>query len=143
MTTATIPVQAKIAAAWTSFIFLYAYVDILNFFKPGVLDSILDGKVWTFDVSAPLLTVMLVSVAIPAVMIVLSMTLPARANRVTNLVVALLLVPYTLFNVAGESPEWAVFYVVSIGIEVALLAFILRSAWTWKLVAAQPAPARV
>ena len=143
MTTTTIPVQAKIAAAWTSFMFLYAYVDILNFFKPGVLDSILNGRVWNFDVSATLLTIMLTSVAIPGVMVILSMTLPSRANRITNIVVATLLVPYTLFNVAGESLEWAAFYAVSIGIEVALLVFILRSAWKWKAVVAVPAEARI
>lgn len=143
MTTTTIPVQAKIAAAWTSFMFLYAYVDILNFFKPGVLDSILRGRVWNFDVSAPLLTFMLTSVAIPGVMVILSMTLPSRANRITNIVVATLLVPYTLFNVAGESLEWAAFYAVSIGIEVALLVFILRSAWKWKVVVAIPVEARI
>ena len=72
------PVRAKLAAAWTSFMFLYAYVDILNFFKPGVLDSIFNGKVWDFYVSAPLLTFMLTSVAIPIVMVVLSMTIPLR-----------------------------------------------------------------
>lgn len=138
MTPTTIPVQAKIAAAWTSFMFLYAYVDILNFFKPGVLDSILNGKVWNFGVSAPLLTAMLTSVAIPSVMVVLSMILPARANRIINLVVAVLLVPYTIVNIAGESLEWIGFYALSIGIEVALLAFILRSAWMWKVAAAAP-----
>lgn len=142
MTTATISTQAKIAAAWTSFMFLYAYVDILNFFKPGVLDSVLNGKVWNFDVSAPLLTFMLTSVATPGVMVVLSMTLPARAGRVTNLIVAALLVPYTLFNVVGESLEWAAFYAVSIGIELALLVFILRSAWKWKAIIATSADAR-
>ncbi len=130
--TTTIPVQAKIAAAWTSFTLLYAYVDILNFFKPGVLDSILHGKVWDFDVSAPLLTLMLASVAIPSVMVFLSLVLPARANRLTNITVAIVLVPYTLFNVAGESLEWAAFYAISIGLEVALLVFIVRSAWTWR-----------
>lgn len=127
--TTTIPVQAKLAAAWTSLTFLYAYVDIFNFFKPGVLDSIHDGKVSTFDVSAPLLTLMLASVALPGVMVVLSMTLPDRMNRLANIVVAIALVPYTIFNVAGEGLEWAVFYAVSIGIEVILLAFILRTAW--------------
>ena len=35
------PVQAKLAAAWTSFMFLYVYVDIFAFFKPGVVDDIL------------------------------------------------------------------------------------------------------
>ena len=127
----SIPVKAKLAAAWTSFMFLYAYVDILNFFKPGVVDDIQDGVVFEFDISSTLLTAMLVSVAVPALMVMLSMTLPARANRATNLAVAALYIPYSLFNAAGESWGWVFFYGISIGIEVLLMAFILRSAWTW------------
>ncbi len=134
-----IPVQAKLAAAWTSFMFLYVYVDVLNFYKPGVVDGILNGLVWRFDISPTLLTVFLVSVSIPAVMVMLSMTLPDRANRVTNLVVASLLIPYSIFNAAGTTWEWIAFYVISIGIEVLLLAFILRSAWAWPRISAVPA----
>ena len=67
--------------------------------------------------------------AIPILMILLSMTLPARVNRITNLVVASLYVPVSMFNAVGES--WTYFYGLSIGLEVLLLAFILRSAWTW------------
>ena len=127
----SIPVKAKLAAAWTSFMFLYVYVDILNFYKPGVVDGIRNGLIWTFDISSTLLTIFLVSVSIPALMVVLSTTLPARWNRATNLVIASLLIPYSVFNAAGATWEWAGFYGISIGIEVLILAFILRSAWTW------------
>ncbi len=129
--TPALPVQATLAAAWTSFMFLYVYVDVLNFYKPGVVDGILDGLVWRFEISATLLTFFLVSVSIPAVMVVLSMTLPARVNRIVNLVVAVVLIPYSIFNAAGTTGEWIAFYAVSIGLEVLILAFILRSAWTW------------
>jgi hypothetical protein len=134
-----IPVQAKLAAAWTSFMFLYVYVDILNFYKPGVVDGILNGLVWRFDVSSTLLTIMLASVAIPALMVMLSMTLPARVNRATNLVVASLYIPYSLFNAAGATWEWTFFYALSIGLELLLLAFVLRSAWAWPRTPAVPA----
>jgi hypothetical protein len=138
-----IPVQAKLAAAWTSFMFLYVYVDILNFYKPGVVDSILGGLVWRFEVSPTLLTVMLASVALPAVMVMLSLMMPAKVNRATNLGVAALYIPYSIFNAAGATWEWTFFYGLSIGIEVLLLAFILRSAWTWPrtpvVVPAEPA----
>ena len=134
-----VPVQAKLAAAWTSFMFLYIYVDFFNLYKPGVVDGILNGLVWRFDVSSTLLTIMLASVAIPALMVMLSMTLPARANRATNLVVATLYIPYSMFNAAGASWEWANFYGLSIGIEVLLLAYILRSAWAWPRNPAVPA----
>ena len=129
--TPPIPVQAKIAAAWTSFMFFYIYVDFFNLYKPGVVDGILNGFVWKFEVSATLLTVMLASVGIPALMVALSMTLPARVNRTTNLVVASLYIPYSIFNAAGATLEWTAFYALSIGIEVLLLVFILRSAWKW------------
>ena len=134
-----IPVQARLAAAWTSFMFLYIYVDILNFYKPGVVDGILNGLIWRFEISSTLLTIFLASVSIPALMVVLSMTLPARANRATNLVTASLLIPYSVFNAAGSTWEWAFFYGLSIGIEVLLLAYILRSAWTWPRNPAVPA----
>ena len=134
-----IPVQAKIAAAWTSFMFLYIYVDYFHLYKPGSIDDILAGVVFKFDISPTFLTVGLASVAIPALMVMLSMTLPARVNRATNLVVASLNIPLMVFNAAGASWDWAFYYGLSIGIEVLILAFILRCAWTWPRRTTSPA----
>ena len=64
-----IPVRAKLAATWTSFMFLYAYVDILNFFTPGVIEDILDGKVFEFDLSQTFSTMALILMAIPILML--------------------------------------------------------------------------
>ena len=84
-----------------------------------------------------------VVIGIPALMVLLSMTLPARVNRATNLVVALLEIPLSAVNAAGESWAWASFYGLSIGIEVPLLALILRSAWKWpRTPPSQPVPRR-
>ena len=125
------PVQAKLAAAWTSLMFFVIYIDYFHLYKPGAIDQIRGGVIFEFDISGPLLTIFVVVIGIPALMILLSMTLPARANRATNLIVASVQVPLMVFNAAGESWEWASFYALSIGIEVLILAFILRSAWTW------------
>jgi len=133
------PVQAKLAAAWTSFMFLYIYVDYFHLYKPGVIDNLRAGVVFEYDISPTLLTIFLALIAIPALMVMLSMTLPARVNRATNLVVASLYIPVSVFNAAGESWDWASFYGLSIGIEVLILAFILRSAWTWPRTPAVPA----
>ena len=124
-----IPVRAKLAAAWTSFMFLYAYVDILNFFTPGVVEDVLDGRVFEFDLSQTFSTSALTLVAVPILMVVLSTTLPAGANRITNLVVASLYVPVTAFNVAGGF--WLYFYGLGVVLELIVLALIVRYAWTW------------
>lgn len=135
-----VPLQVKLAAAWTSFMFLYIYVDYLHLYKPGALTDILAGVVFEFDISQTFVVFALTSVAIPMFMILLSMTLPARANRATNLVVATIYIPYSAFNLAGG--EWLFFYGLGVGLELLLLAFILRSAWTWPRTSSAPAPER-
>ena len=125
----TAPVRAKLAAAWTSFMFFYIYVDYLHLYKPGAIDDILSGVVFEFDISQTFVVIALMLVGIPSLMILLSMTLPARANRTLNLVVASLYIPVSVFNVVGGS--WMYFYGLGVVVEVIVLAYILRSAWTW------------
>jgi hypothetical protein len=126
-----VPVRAKLAAAWTSFMFLYIYVDYLALYKPGFVDDILAGIVHEFDTGPTFVAIGLTLVAIPIFMILLSTTLPARVNRAANLVVATLYIPVSMYNAVGESWTYFYFYGLSIGLELLLLAFILRSAWTW------------
>ena len=133
------PVQAKLAAAWTSLMFFVIYIDYFHLYQPGAIDQIRGGGIFEFDITPTLLTIFLVVIGIPALMVMLSMTLPARVNRATNLVVASLYIPVMVFNAAGASWDWAFYYCLSIGLEVLLLAFILRSAWTWPRRTASPA----
>ncbi len=133
---ARLPVRAKLVAAWTSFMFLYAYVDIIGFYVPGKIEDILVGVIFEFDITQTLLTGFLTLMAIPILMVVLSATLPARASRITNLVVASVQVPYAMFNAVGES--WTYYYWGAVVLEVILLAVILRLAWTWPRRVASP-----
>lgn len=127
-----LPVQARLAAAWTSFMFLYLYVDYLHFYKPGSLEEVLGGRVHEFDTGPTFVALAVTLVSIPAVMTWLSATLPTRANRVVNLVVAALYVPVTIYNFSGEENwDYAYFYGYSIGLELLVLAYVLRTAWTW------------
>ncbi|WP_026552200.1 DUF6326 family protein [Arthrobacter sp. H20] len=126
-----IPVQAKLAAAWTSFMFLVIYIDYFHLYQPGEIDEIRGGEIFVFDITGTLISIFFVIIAIPSLMVLLSMTLPARANRAANLVVALLFIPLSVFNAAGATWDWAFYYGLTIGVELLILAFILRSAWTW------------
>lgn len=126
-----IPVQAKLAAAWTSLMFLVIYIDYFHLYQPGEIDLIRGGVIFEFDISGTLMSIFFVIIAIPALMIMLSMTLPARANRITNLVVASLYIPAVGMNFLGSLPDYAFYYALTIGVEVLILAFILRAVWTW------------
>ncbi|MBM7773057.1 hypothetical protein JOD54_003261 [Actinokineospora baliensis] len=126
-----VSVRTKLAAAWASLMSLYIYVDYLALYKPGFIDEIRGGSVHDFDTGPTFVGLSITLMSIPAVMILLSTVLPARANRVTNLVVAVLYIPVTVYNVAGEPWSYGYFYGFSIGLELLILAFVLRSAWAW------------
>ena len=131
--------QAKLAAAWTSLMFFIIYIDYFHLYQPGEIDDIRSGVIFKFDISGNLMSIFFVIIAIPTLMIMLSMTLPARMNRVTNLVVASLYSPLLILNFVGAPSDYAFYYALTIGVEVLIVAFILRSAWTWPRRTASPA----
>lgn len=123
-----ININIKLAAAWASFMFLYAYVDYFHLYMPGSLEDILAGKVFTFDISSVFLLIVMIFVAIPTLMIFLSVALPAKVNRWLNIIIATVYIPYMLFNLAGEA--WVHMYFAA-AVEVALLLLIIWTSWKW------------
>ncbi len=121
-------VRIQLAALWTAFMFLYIYVDYFSLYMPGKIQDILNGIVFKFDINQAFLTTALVSVSIPALMIFLSVSLPAKFSRLANIIVASIYIPYSLFNLAGEAWIHMIFGAV---VEVALLVLIIRYARKW------------
>ncbi len=121
-------VKLKLAVLWASFMFHYIYVDYFALYMPGKLNDILAGKVFVFDISWKFLIIALVSVSIPALMMILSVVLQAKVNRWVNMITALVYVPYTLFNLAGEAWPHMIY---GAAVEVIVLALIIRYAWKW------------
>ncbi|QOI98397.1 MAG: hypothetical protein HRU69_13240 [Flammeovirgaceae bacterium] len=124
----TVSVKLKLAALWSGFMFLYLYVDYFALYMPGKLEDILQGKVYVFNITQGFILAALVSVTIPALLIFLSVALPAKVNRPVNISIAVLYIPYSLFNLAGEVWAHMVFGAVA---ETVLLGFIIRYAWKW------------
>ena len=106
--TIKIPVQLKLAALWTSYMFVYAYADILGFYTPGIIEDILAGTVWQFEITQTWAVGAFALTLVPILMVFLSLTLPARANRTTNIVVAALYAIVSVGNAIGES--WIYYY---------------------------------
>ena len=121
-------VKLKLASLWTSFMFLYIYVDYFHLYMPGKIEDILAGKVFTFDISWIFLMVAMFFVAVPVLMIFLSVALRAKLNRRANIIIATVYIPYMLFNLVGDA--WVHMYFAA-AIEVALLVLIIRYAWKW------------
>lgn len=121
-------VKIRLATLWAGLMLLYIYVDYFHLYMPGALNDILAGKVFVFDITASFLLAALISMSIPALMIFLSVALPPKINRLVNIIIAALYIPYTLLNLAGEAWIHMVFGAV---VEVILLCLIIRYAWKW------------
>ncbi|MFN4003001.1 DUF6326 family protein [Microcella sp.] len=133
---APLSVRGKLAAAWMSLVYLILYIDYFHLYQPGEIDSIRNGVIFEFAISGALMSVFFVIIAIPGLMVLLSAALPARANRITNLVVTALYIPIIIVNVAGTTADYVGYYVLTIGVELAIMAYILRTAATWPRVTA-------
>lgn len=123
-----VSLKLKLAALWTSLMFLIIYLDYFHLYMPGMLEDILKGRVFVFDITQGFLLAALAIVTIPALMIVLSVTLPAKVNRWANIIIAAVNIPLILFNLAGEA--W-MHMVLGAVVEVVLLCLIIRYAWKW------------
>jgi Family of unknown function (DUF6326) len=126
-----VSLKLKLATLWASFMFLYIYVDYFHLYMPGSIKDILAGKVFVFDISYVFILIAMIFVAIPTLMIFLSVVLPAKLNRWANIIVAAVFIPYMLFNLAGEA--WVHMYFAA-AVEVVLLCLIIRYSWKWPLI---------
>jgi Family of unknown function (DUF6326) len=121
-------VKLKLATLWGSLMFLIIYIDYFHLYMPDSIKDILKGKVFVFDVTQGFLLAALALVTIPALMIFLSVTLPAKINRWVNIIIATVNIPFMLFNLAGVAWMHMLFGAV---VEVVLLCLIIRYAWKW------------
>jgi hypothetical protein len=127
---AKVNTKIRLAAAWTALIALYIYADFLSLYRPGQLDEIRRGVLGPFDVSQATLLIASLIVMLPAVMIVFSLLLPARVNRLLNVVLAILYTLVNISNLIGE--EWAYYYLFGIA-EIAVTVHLFLTAWRWQV----------
>ena len=122
-----VPVKLKLAALWTSVMFCYIYGDFLGLYRPGDIKRILAGEGLLGPTSQGSLLAVAILIAVPAVMIFLSLALPPKVTRWLNILVGVLLTVIVLMTIPGS---WA-FYIFLSVIEVALQSLAVWYAWRW------------
>lgn len=122
-----IHVKLKISALWSSVMFCYIYADYFGLYVPGSLQRILAGKMGPLgSVTQMVLLGTAVTLAIPSVMIFLSLVLKPNVNRWLNIVLGVLYTAIILITMWS----WA-FYIFYGVIEIALTALVVWYAWNW------------
>ncbi|TZF87774.1 DUF6326 family protein [Cognatilysobacter lacus] len=136
-----VPTRYKLAAIWASVMSCFIYADYFELYVPGKLQGMLAGRMEPLGpVTQGVLLGTSAMLAVPSLMIALSVLLPPGPCRWLNLVVGLLYAVLQLLVISHSG--WA-FYIGFGLLEVALMAFVVWTAWRWPTVVGQAAGGEV
>lgn len=125
----TIDIKIKLASLWAAVMCCYIYGDYFSFYVPGKLDKFLHGQ--TMLDSPVKLFAASVLMAVPSVMIFLSIASRAPINRWLNIVFGLFYTSIMVLIAITSIAPWWTFYVFLAIVEAMLTSLIVWYAWHW------------
>jgi len=124
-----INIKIKLSALWASLMFLYIYGDYFELYAPDKVEKLLNGT----DVLDSPTKLFLASVllAIPALMIALSILLNPKISRWLNVLFGILLTIVVILVGSSSLYTWYSFYVFYAILEGIVTLLIVWYAWKW------------
>lgn len=126
-----INIKIKLAALWTALMFCYVYGDFFSLFVPGRIQRLMDGNSGAGETTPVTLLLYAVLLALPSLMIFLSVTLKARLNRVLNIIAGIFFTLVMILVTATSLGEWMIFYTFLGLVEILLTCIIVWQAIKW------------
>jgi len=117
-----INIKTKLAGLWVILMFFYLYNDVFTLFQPGSMDGVQFNQATMLGIA--------VLMAIPSLMVLLSLTLKARTNRSANIIAGIFHAGVLLTTMLVPGEVWAYYRLYQI-IEGALIVLIIWDAWKW------------
>ena len=124
-------VKVKLALLWVALMFLYIYNDIFSMYQPGHVAELFEGHLEGVQFTQTLLFGAAALMALPSFMVLLSLILKARVNRLVNIIAGIfqiLILIGTQF--IGEGETWF-FWRFNELLEALFLVMIIWTAWKW------------
>jgi len=122
-------IKIKLAALWTSVTFLFIYGDYFELYTPGKVDSLITGE---NILDSPMILLIASGVlAIPSLMIFLSLILKPNLNKWLNVVFGVVFTIMMPLIAIGSLTPWYSFYVFYAVLESILTATIVWKAFKW------------
>lgn len=123
-----VPTRLKLSALWASLMFCYIYGDYFGLYQPGNLRDMLNGQMGPLGPTTQgVLLGTAALMALPSLMVFLSLALPAALSRWFNIVLG---AAYTIIILVSMPGAW-VFYQFLGVIEAVLSLLIAWQAWRW------------
>ena len=124
-----INVKFKLLALWTSVMFCYIYGDYFELYVPQKVEGLISGA--NMLASPTNLFLASVLLAIPALMICLSILLKPAINRWLNIIFGILFTSIMILIAISSISAWYTFYVFLAILESLITLLIVWYAWKW------------
>jgi len=128
LTDYTINIKLKLSAIWGSVMSLYIYCDYFDLYTPNKLESMINGTSLFGTLSQGILLGLSSILLVTSLMICLCILLPAKINRIINIVVGVIMTVMLALIVFASG--WY-FYQMYAAVESALTLYIAYLAWNW------------
>ena len=125
-----INVKIKLALFWVALMFFYLYNDLFSFFKPGTVEELVGGSLEGIVFTQELLFGAALLMALPSIMIFLSLTLKAKLNRMVNIIVGIFHMVVLVGTLMVPGDLW-VYYATYMVFEAVFIILIVWHAWKW------------
>lgn len=124
-----INIKIKLSSFWVSVTLCYLYGDYFELYVPGKVEGMVSGE--NMLDSPGKLVVAAVLLAIPALMVFLSVLLKPSINRWLNIIVALFFTVAVLSIAFNFINSWRAFYLFLAIVESVITSLITWYAWNW------------
>jgi Family of unknown function (DUF6326) len=124
-----INVKIKLSALWTSVMFCYIYGDYFELYVPSKTQGLVNG-INILDSPMKLFAASIL-LAIPALMIFISVALKPTINRRLNIIFGIFFTALMMLIAVISITPWRTFYVFLALVESVLTSFIVWYAWRW------------
>jgi hypothetical protein len=122
-----VPVRGKLSALWAALMFCYVYGDYFGLYVPGKLTGMIGGEGPIGPITPSSLVITSVLLAVPGLMVFLSLVLPPAVCRWANIMLGVFYIAVMALTMPGA---WS-FYVLLGAVEIGLGLLTIGYAWRW------------
>jgi Family of unknown function (DUF6326) len=123
-----VPTPIRLALLWAALMGLYMYNDYFSLYVPGTIEEMSAGIIGPLGTANDtVLVIVALVLAIPAMMIFLSVFLPAALSRWSNIFLGVVYTVIEGLTFIGSRP----FYQMVVAFEIVVTLLVVWTAWRW------------
>ncbi len=124
-------VKIKLSALWVTVMLCYIYGDIFALFVPGQIEGMINGNMGIGPTTPLKLFAASILMAIPAIMVFLSLTLKPKINRWMNIIFGVVYTIIIILTNLSSIDLWWTFDIFLGIVDIVITSIIVLYAWKW------------